>query len=420
MKTKFIQSIAMAIALFYANGVKAQWDTITSFNQVIQDIKTFDNKLFIVGGFTKNEVTLTCNWSAYYNGSAIQRHTPMIGGSGINMISEFNGQLYSANSLQVGSSLGIGVWDGSTWQSASGTTTNHFMVYADGNDLYAASSGVLRKKTGNESFQVVDLGPDVQISRIIRYNGNLIFVGAFSAINGVAATNIAMYDGTNWHPLGTGITGSVFCLAEFNNELYVAGKVTTAGGNPVNNMAKWNGSAWSDVGGGTGLCPNGIRDMLVHENGLFVVGDFTQMGGITTGNVALWKNSNWFGLGLAHDDSFVNCIEVFNNQIYVGTFDFTKSHLFRYSGSASTHEIILQTNIHVFPNPASSHIVIEFEGTVSPDAEIRIFNIEGKEVQWIREVSGEMTVDVSDWPSGIYFVELIADNRSVIKKIIKD
>lgn len=90
---------------------------------------------------------------------------------------------------------------GATGENVSYTSTNHYMVFADGNDLYAASTGVLRKKTGSGGFLVVDLGENVGISRICKYNGNLIFAGSFSSIKGVAANNIAMFDGTNWYRL---------------------------------------------------------------------------------------------------------------------------------------------------------------------------------------------------------------------------
>lgn len=209
-------------------------------------------------------------------------------------------------------------------------------------------------------------------------------------------------------------------MAVFNNELYVAGKLSSAGGNSVNRIAKWNGSTWSSVGGGTGSSPNGIRDMLVHNNALYVVGDFTQMGGVTTGNVAMWDNYNWSGLGLTHDDSFVNCIEVFNNKIYVGTYDFSKSHLFRYDGNTDINELSAQININIFPNPVNTQITIEVSGYKSADTEIRIYNIEGKELEKIYAKDCKLIVDVSDWNSGIYFVKLISDNASIVKKIIKE
>src|SRR5207247_8454791 len=44
--------------------------------------------------------------------------------------------------------------------------------------------------------------------------GNRVFVGGgFTKIGGVAATNLAQWDGTNWAPVSGGVGGVVYALA---------------------------------------------------------------------------------------------------------------------------------------------------------------------------------------------------------------
>src|SRR5690349_6754761 len=82
----------------------------------------------------------------------------------------------------------------------------------------------------------------------------LVVGGFFTSVGGATAANeIAMWDGSSWHPMGSGMAGSgasVLALAVFNNQLIAAGTFTSAGGVAANNIAAWNGSSWQPLGGG--------------------------------------------------------------------------------------------------------------------------------------------------------------------------
>src|SRR5437016_1570806 len=79
---------------------------------------------------------------------------------------------------------------------------------------------------------------------------NVYFGGAFTSIGGIAAANIARWDGARWSPLGTGTDGIVFAMAVRGSELYVGGVFSQAGGVPANHVAKWDGNTWSALGEG--------------------------------------------------------------------------------------------------------------------------------------------------------------------------
>lgn len=421
---KKITLLFLSFVLFCSTALKAQqWDTVAKFNQVIEDLQTFNGNLFIAGGFTKNG-TNNCYWSAYYTGSNIVCQSNTIGGSGIRKLDVFNGtDLYSADALDHGGVMGVGLWGGSTWQNGGSTNYSHSVVYADGNDLYVVSDdGKVRKKTGSGSFQLFyDFAGSGGISSICRYNTKLIFAGSFTSINGVAANNIAQWNGTTWQALGAGIsTGGVRCMAVLNNELYVAGKFSAAGGTPVTNIAKWNGTSWSAVGGGvTGTSNNGIRDMKSYGTNLYVVGDFTQMGSVNTKNVAKWDGTQWAGLGLTHYDSFVNCVEIYNGQLYVGTFDFAHSHVFHLSGYAGINEFVDATDINVYPTPSNGTLTIESVRELGEKTELEIYNVVGEKIYSINNTPlNNTTIDLSNQPNGIYFITIKTEEGVVTKKVI--
>lgn len=137
--------------------------------------------------------------------------------------------------------------------------------------------------------------PFSQTVNAVLARGTDVFVGGgFTAAGGIWMTNIALWDGTNWFPVGGGIPGgSVNALALAGNDLYVAGSFANAGGLPVSNIAKWNGSTWSDVSGGVS---GYVRALLVVGEDLYVGGRFTRAGGIAATNLARWSGTAWHAI----------------------------------------------------------------------------------------------------------------------------
>jgi hypothetical protein len=81
--------------------------------------------------------------------------------------------------------------------------------------------------------------------------------GSFGSIEGIPARNIARTDGLGWGPVGRGVNGTVYSIANAAGWVFVGGsfsEVYDGDGNPVavNNLALWNPSTgrWSPVGGG--------------------------------------------------------------------------------------------------------------------------------------------------------------------------
>ncbi|MCD6019047.1 MAG: hypothetical protein K0S53_2168 [Bacteroidetes bacterium] len=130
----------------------------------------------------------------------------------------------------------------------------------------------------------------------INFNGNLVVGGNFERAGQIILNNVAMWNGTNWIPLGGGIIGQasydiVTSLAVYNNELYAAGNFSLAGGVNANSIAKWNGTSWSPVW--SGGPPMAITSMAVYNNDLYVGGSFSNSFGVSAAKMAKWNGASW-------------------------------------------------------------------------------------------------------------------------------
>ncbi len=105
----------------------------------------------------------------------------------------------------------------------------------------------------------------------------LYAAGLFDEIGGVAATNIARWNGVSWAALGAGLsvnaplqyTPSVRALEVFDDggwpALYAGGKLHQAGGVETPHIARWDGAAWSAVGGGVTKGLHGVLALAVFD-----------------------------------------------------------------------------------------------------------------------------------------------------------
>ena len=123
------------------------------------------------------------------------------------------------------------------------------------------------------------------------------------------SANVAKWDGASWTPLGSGCTGGdgvVNSLAVFDDgtgpALAAGGDFIYAGGVAAQNVARWNGSAWSpiDIGlYGATIGPN-VRSLTVADVGsgpsLFASGEFRIAGVDFANHIARWDGTYWRAL----------------------------------------------------------------------------------------------------------------------------
>lgn len=125
-------------------------------------------------------------------------------------------------------------------------------------------------------------------------DGSLYAGGDFAVAGGVPANDVARWDGTNWHALGAGPSNGsdneVITLAVHGSEVYVGGSFNNAGGFGSRSIARWNGLFWSPLGpGSTNGVLGQVLTLAVDDTGLYVGGDFSNAGGLSANEIAKWE-----------------------------------------------------------------------------------------------------------------------------------
>jgi hypothetical protein len=163
----------------------------------------------------------------------------------------YNGELYAAGVYVEGA--GVMRWNGTQWV-ALGTgypddcfalTTWRGMLICGGLDLFLTWGSI--SAWDGENWHQLGSGINGPVKALTTFDPDgegplpeyLIAGGGFSMAGGQPASGIAAWDGSNWHPLGSGVDATVEALAVFNNQLYLGGRFMTAGGVPQPRLARW-------------------------------------------------------------------------------------------------------------------------------------------------------------------------------------
>lgn len=231
-------------------------------------------------------------------------------------------------------------WNGSAWSDLGGINGVVYNALFKGNDLYIC--GVFTNAGGVAVSNIVrwdgtnwfPLGSglygstngflgSVGYSMALDSNGDLIVGGNFRNAGEVQANNVARWDGTNWHALGSGVFNGSFSLgvnavAVLETNVYVAGVFRSASGINATNIARWNGIQWSAMNGG----PVGTNTSLaIAGTNIYVAGHFHSIGGVAAKHIARWNGSGWQALapGTAGEIlTRVACLGTDGSNVYAG------------------------------------------------------------------------------------------------------
>jgi len=204
----------------------------------------------------------------------------------------------------LGSGLGFFVNALASYDDGSGPA-----LYAGGAFLNAGGAPANRvARWRNGAWSQVGAGLDGEVRALLVVPnpglGGLYAGGSFVTSSGTRTGGVARWDGSAWQPLGSeGVDGFVRALALLPTSngprLAVGGDFHAAGGIAAFNLALFDGSAWS----ATGLGLNGeVRALAVHDagegagSGLYVGGDFTHAGGQLSPRIARYAEGQWSSL----------------------------------------------------------------------------------------------------------------------------
>ncbi|HKR04056.1 MAG TPA: T9SS type A sorting domain-containing protein, partial [Bacteroidia bacterium] len=221
----------------------------------------------------------------------------------------------------------VSKWNGSNWDSIGhGIFGNVYAMTKYNNSIYAGGTFVIKDSLGN--FVFGDLcewngnawvlpqgGGSNGVVWALKSVGNDLYVGGnFDSVGGIYAKSFARFDGTNWHsypPLNV-----VSAIESYNGEIYVGGDFNL-GGNKKD-IVKWNGTAWAPVGSGFSGPNSWVNCMTVYQNELYVGGYFFTSQGDPGNNIASWNGTNWSQPGTGVFPWNVLGMHVFKNELYIG------------------------------------------------------------------------------------------------------
>ena len=228
--------------------------------------------------------------------------------------------------------ISIAKWNGSRWSAlGSGVAlldgwccgaVRALTVFDDGSGpaLYAGGELTTAKWDGTSwSALGSPIGVVTDLTAFDDGSGPVLYAGGVAYSTGgdpgdsyyYYPGGVAKWDGSNWSPLGSGMTSDVNDLMVFDDgsgpALYAGGLFGTAGGVAANHIAKWNGSSWSALGSGMN---NAVWALTVFDDGvgpaLYAGGLFTAAGGVATNRIAKWNGSSWSALGSGVDGAWYN------------------------------------------------------------------------------------------------------------------
>ncbi len=179
---------------------------------------------------------------------------------------------------------------------------------------HATNPAVHIARWNGTSWSVPGAGISAEVRALLVHDdgsGQKLFAGGtFNTAGGLPASHLASWNGTSWSPVGSGSGGVagtfVESLASYDDgagrKLFVGGKFSSAGGVAANNIARWDGSSWSALGTGVVAPTNGgVLALHVYDDGsggkLCVGGSFVQAGGQAVSNIARWDGASWSTLG---------------------------------------------------------------------------------------------------------------------------
>ncbi|MEO0470728.1 MAG: hypothetical protein AAF206_13965, partial [Bacteroidota bacterium] len=144
-------------------------------------------------------------------------------------------------------------------------------------------------------------------------NQLLYVAGDFQSVGGVAAAQVAVWDGNQYQSLGSGLNGMIKDLILYENDLYAGGLFAGPEGY---NLAKWNGNDWSYEQIGDGGV---VHSLAIWSNQLVAAGqlDLNGFGGPTAVQVFTLYNDAWSTFQLSDFNGPIYDVAVYEDELVV-------------------------------------------------------------------------------------------------------
>ncbi len=121
-----------------------------------------------------------------------------------------------------------------------------------------------------------------------------MIVGGDLTVVGAPASNLLVFDGTDWDPVIPGFDGTVSALCFLpDGRLVVGAELSWPPATPIGHLAAWDGQQWDLLGGGTPAAPDALAVTI--DAGIVAAGPFPSA--FATASVMRWDGQGWATLG---------------------------------------------------------------------------------------------------------------------------
>lgn len=256
-----------------------RWLHMGAFDGPVQDATVWRGQLIVSGGF-RNIDGQPIAGIARYDGSRWQpfgppRNVPLV---------TYNGDVYAGDIGQ------LVRFDGTSFvpvASMPGIVTE-LHVHTDGRLYAATNTATSRRVFSYDGAQAIQIGTaDDGVDCLASWGTDLAIGGRFGNVNGVAATRIALWNGSTWRPMPTQLhpnTYSVNSLVELEGDLYAG-----ASGEPRGFAVRFRAGAWEALA----PTPSGVPQALFADratSSIWAGGDWFTIGGLPSRNFSVWRN----------------------------------------------------------------------------------------------------------------------------------
>ncbi len=185
-------------------------------------------------------------------------------------------------------------------------------------------------------------------------------------------------------------------------------------GTYLGGLTKYDGTNWTTYNGSNSGLPidNSVHSTAIDGNRNKWIGN---IGGLTKYDGTNWTTFTMSNSGLP--DNFVLSLNIDSRGTkWIGTWDGGLSVYNENGVPFSICENVLTENrVKVFPNPSLTNITIENNSRGS----LSILNINGKQLITRQITETEAQIDISNLPSGMYFVRLTSGKSVEVGKFVK-
>jgi hypothetical protein len=186
----------------------------------------------------------------------------------------------------------------SGWFDSAGGVAACNIAKWDGSAWHAAGNTV-RHEVSMDHFYYSNFIPALACGK----NNKLYAGGDFNIMGDAFADDIAQWDGARWSAIGrensNGLNNYVLaCAADKNGNVFAGGQFLTAGCKPLRHIGRWNGTGWTALGNGIEANWFGLGAMAVSESGiLYAAGRIDSAGAAAANNIVQWDGAVWKPLG---------------------------------------------------------------------------------------------------------------------------